>query len=305
MEQDAPSDLPVLPETLPGYSMRELSSRPFRRERSPEDSSLRSAMFVDVHTHVFHPRIAEKAKQHLYDHYKLPCRCKGTPEDLLMRAQRCGIDHVVALCAATSASQVVPCNGYAGFLQNTFPEITAFGSIHPDFKDWKGQLDRLRIFGVRGLKLHPDFQGFRLDDPRLLPIFEEIQHDFVVMFHIGDSLPPDQNPSCPYKLAKILDDFPDMRVIAAHLGGYRQWSHALEALAGRNVWMDTSSCVPEIDDAVLKEILRRHPRDYILFGTDYPIRDPWEEMDAFQRRTGFSSSEMDEVLSNGAHVLFG
>ena len=88
-------------------------------------------MFVDVHTHVFHPRIVEKAKQRLNEHYRLPCRC--------------GIDHVVALCAATSAAQVQPCNGYAGYLQNTYPEITAFGSIHPDYGDWKSELDRLRI----------------------------------------------------------------------------------------------------------------------------------------------------------------
>jgi predicted TIM-barrel fold metal-dependent hydrolase len=261
-------------------------------------------MFVDVHTHVFHPRIAEKAKMRLHEHYKLPCRCKGTPEDLLMRAQRCGIDHCVALCAATSAAQVQPCNAYAGHLQNSYPEITAFGSIHPDCEDWKEQLDKLRTYGVRGIKLHPDFQGFRLDDPRLLPIFEEAQDDFVFLIHIGDTLPPEQNPSCPYKMAKILDNFPDMRVIAAHFGGYRHWDHSLAALVGRNVWMDTSSCMDEMTDAQLTEVLRRHPRDYILFGTDYPIRDPWQEMHALQRRTRFSSAEMDEVLSNGAHILF-
>ena len=262
-------------------------------------------MFVDVHTHVFHPHIAEKAKQVLKNQYGLDCRCKGTAEDLLMRAQRCGIDHVVALCAATTPSQVQPCNGYACYLQNAYPEITAFGSIHPDCADWKAELDRLRIYGVRGLKLHPDFQGYRLDDPRLLPIFEEAQHDFVFMIHIGDRLPPEQNPSCPYKMAKVLDTFPDLRVIAAHLGGYRQWSHSLEVLVGRNVWMDTSSCVPEIEPGLLKTILRRHPRDYVLFGTDYPIHDPWEEMEALQRSAGFTSSELDEVLSNGSHILFG
>ena len=75
-------------------------------------------MFVDFHTHVFHPRIAEKAKMKLAEHYKLFCHCKGTPEDLLLRAGRAGIEHCVALCAATSALQVRPCNAYAGYLQN-------------------------------------------------------------------------------------------------------------------------------------------------------------------------------------------
>ena len=110
-------------------------------------------MFVDVHTHVFHPHIAERAKLVLKNQYGLDCRCKGTAEDLLIRAQRCGIDHVVALCAATSVAQVQPLNGYACYLQNTYPAITAFGSIHPDYDDWKAELDRLRIYGVRGIKL--------------------------------------------------------------------------------------------------------------------------------------------------------
>ena len=262
-------------------------------------------MFVDCHTHVFHPRIAEKAKMKLAEHYHLFCRCKGTPEDLLIRSQRCGIDHCVALCAATSAAQVRPCNAYACFLQNNYPEITAFGSVHPDCEDWKEQLDKLRDYGVRGIKLHPDFQHFRLDDPRLLPIFEEAQKDFIFMIHIGDSLPPAENPSCPYKMAAILDTFPRLNVIAAHLGGFRQWQYALEVLAGRDIWMDTSSCMQEISDDVLRGILSRHPRERLLFGTDYPIMDPGDEIDALQRRTRFTDEQIDEILSNGSTMLFG
>ena len=262
-------------------------------------------MFVDFHTHVFHPRIAEKAKMKLAEHYKLFCRCKGTPEDLLLRAGRCGIDHCVALCAATSALQVRPCNAYAGYLQNNYPSITAFGSIHPDCTDWKSELDRLRSYGVHGIKLHPDFQHFWLNDPRLLPIFEEAQKDFIFLIHIGDSLPPEKNPSCPYKMAAILDAFPHLTVVAAHLGGFRQWKYALEALAGRDVWMDTSSCMKEIPDDTLKAILKKHPRERLVFGTDYPIMDPQDELYDLQRRTRFSDSEIDEILSNGTHLLFG
>ena len=262
-------------------------------------------MFVDCHTHVFHPRIAEKAKLKLAEHYKLFCRCKGTPEDLLLGAGRCGIDHCIALCAATSALQVRPCNAYAGYLQNNYPGITAFGSIHPDCTDWKQQLDWLRSLGGRGIKLHPDFQHFWLNDPRLLPIFEEAQKDFIFMIHIGDSLPADKNPYCPFRMASLRDAFPQLDVIAAHLGGYRQWKYSLEALAGRSVWMDTSSCMKEIGTDVLKALLKKHPRERILFGTDYPIMDPQEELEALQCRTRYSDAEIDEILANGTHLLFG
>ena len=158
---------------------------------------------------------------------------------------------------------------------------------------------------MRGIKLHPDFQHFRLDDRRLFPIFEEAQKDFIFLIHIGDSLPPALNPSCPWKMAAILDAFPHLNVVAAHLGGFRQWKYALEALAGRDVWMDTSSCMKEISDDVLKAILKKHPRERLLFGTDYPIMDPQDELDALQRRTRFTDAKIDEILGNGTHLLFG
>ena len=74
-------------------------------------------------------------------------------------------------------------------------------------------------------------------------------------------------------MAAILDKFPKLRVCAAHLGGFRQWKYALDVLADRNVWMDTSSCMQEID--------------------------------ALQRRTRFTDSELDELLMNGSTMLFG
>ncbi|MBP3730104.1 MAG: amidohydrolase family protein [Mailhella sp.] len=262
-------------------------------------------MFVDCHTHVFPPSIAAKACRRLTRHYGLAVHCEGTPEDLLRRAAAAGIDHCVALCAATSADQVRPCNVYAGDLESAYPQITAFGTIHPDCMDWKDHLDSLRKMGIRGIKLHPDFQHFRLDDPRLLPIFEEARHDFIFLIHIGDSLPPEENPSCPYKMAAVLDSIPGLKVIAAHLGGYRHWQYSLEALAGRDVWMDTSSCMQEISDEHLKAILAKHPRDRLLFGTDYPIMDPRDEIQLLQQRTGFTDAELEELLENGSRLLFG
>ena len=69
--------------------------------------------------------------------------------------------------------------------------------------------------------------------------------------------------------------------------------------------MDTSSCMKEISTDVLKAILKKHPRERILFGTDYPSMDPQEELEALQRRTRYSDAEIDDILANGTHLLFG
>ena len=168
------------------------------------------------------------------------------------------------------------------------------------------ELARLKAAGIRGIKLHPDFQSFWLDDPRLLPIFETAQKDFVFEIHIGDKTTPDKNPSCPYKLASIMRQFPDMRVIAAHFGGYRMWSHALDVFAGskfENLWFDTSSTTPFATPELAHRLLNTFPRERILFGTDWPLYDPVEELERLQTLGGLSDSEMEVIMSNASALL--
>ena len=142
--------------------------------------------------------------EHLNEAYQLDCVGEGTIADLLLREKRSGIGRCVVLCAATTPGQVVPANDYAVTLQREHPEVTAFGTLHPGYEAWESQLERLKAAGIRGLKLHPDFQHFWLDDPRLLPMFEAAQDDFIFLFHIGDNVPPEKNPSCPWLLAALL-----------------------------------------------------------------------------------------------------
>lgn len=260
-------------------------------------------MFIDIHTHAFHPKIAYKAVEHLNSYYSVACAGDGTITDLLSREKAAGIDRCVVLCAATEPAQVIPANNYAVMLQNEHPEIIAFGTIHPAFEEWEKQFARLKDAGIKGIKLHPDFQNFWLNDPRLLPMFEQAQDDFIFEIHIGDYLPPEQNPSCPYKAAALLDAFPRLQMIAAHMGGYQHWPHALEALAGRDVWLDTSSTTPFIDPSLLQHLLRKHPRERVLFGSDYPLYDPSEEVHRLQKMTGFSDVELEEIMSNATSLF--
>lgn len=260
-------------------------------------------MLIDIHTHAFHPKIAYKAVEHLNSYYAVSCAGDGTVTDLLARQKKAGIDRCVVLCAATDPAQVIPANNYAIMLQKEHPEIIAFGTLHPAFEQWKKQLSNLKAAGIKGIKLHPDFQGFWLNDPRLMPMLEEAQDDFVFEIHIGDYLPPEQNPSCPYKAAALLDAFPRLRLIAAHMGGYQQWDHALKALLGRDVWLDTSSTSSFVSPEMLRTLLISHPRERILFGSDYPLYDPSDEANRLQAMSGFSDAEMEQIMSN-AEALF-
>lgn len=260
-------------------------------------------MLTDCHAHVFPPRTAPHAVAFLGARYGVACAGKGTLEDLLEREGRAGMERCVILCAAATPGQVVAVNDFAVSLQRGFPQVAAFGTIHPAFPGWEKELERLKAAGIRGLKIHPAFQHFRLDDPRLFPLMEAAQDDFCFLFHVGDALPPDRSPSCPYKLAALLARFPRLRCVAAHLGGYRQWEHALGALAGRDLWLDTSGCVPLLEPGLLRVLLRRHPPDRILFGSDYPLYDPADALERLQRAAGLGDAELERYCANADALL--
>ena len=264
-------------------------------------------MYIDIHTHAFHPKIAHKAVDHLNDFYSVNCAGDGTIAHLLERERKAEMEKCVVLCAATAPAQVIPANNYAITLQKEHADrVIAFGTVHPGYENWEAELKRIKAAGIRGIKLHPYFQSCWLGDPRLLPIFEAAQKDFVFEIHIGDKTTPAQNPSCPYKLAAILRQFPGMRVIAAHFGGYRMWAHALDALAGNrfeNLWFDTSSTTPFATPLLAKKLLGAFPRERILFGTDWPLYDPVEERQRLQRLASLKDAEMETIMSNATSLL--
>lgn len=255
-------------------------------------------MRLDIHTHAFHPKIADKVLAQLSGHYGITPVGTGLVDDLLARIATAGLDGCAVHSAATAPEQVIPANNWAISLQEQHPQIRAFGTLHPAYADWEHQLDRLARHGIRGVKLHPDFQGFRLDDPRLDPMFEAMAGRFAVMVHVGDNLPPGENPSCPYSFMRVHRHHPGLTLIAAHLGGYRHWKWALDCLVGHAVYIDTSSSIPFMDPADLSAIFARHPRERILFGSDYPLFDPVREQDRLQAAVGLTEAGMDELLTN-------
>lgn len=262
-------------------------------------------MILDIHCHVFHPKIASKVVAQLEAHYAITPVGSGLAEDLLARMGGAGIERACVQVAATAPAQVLPANNWALELMRQYPAFIPFGTIHPGFAAFEAELDRLEQAGIQGIKLHADFQGFRLDDPALMPILEAMEGRFVTLFHVGDRQPPKDNPSCPAKLAAIRRDFPRLTIIAAHLGGWFHWREALEHLAGQDVYLDTSSCMEFIPGDLLRAILDRHPCERVLFGSDYPLYDPGQEVTRLRSRMGMADQTLERMLTNGLELFSG
>ena len=142
-----------------------------------------------------------------------------------------------------------------------------------------------------------------MDDASLYRVMEMIGDRFVCLFHVGDTLPPDKNPSCPKKMAALRRTFPEPVMIAAHMGGYQHWEYALEHLSNTDVFVDCSSVLDFIDDFQLGRLFKRVRPDHVLFGSDYPLFDAASEIKAVSSRLGLSDGQLDDPAQPGRESL--
>lgn len=255
---------------------------------------------IDFHTHAFPEKVADKAVSFLGEHYHMDMKNGGRLNDLCQSAQNANIDIIVVHASATTSRQVESVNTWIGEKANGTSMI-GFGSIHPDYEgDIQQELNRIKHLGLKGIKLHPDFQAFHIDDPKMDKIYEKLDETLPVLFHLGDE---NLDYSAPRRLANVLERFPNIVAIGAHMGGYMCWDEAEEYLFGRNLYIDTSSCLHCMDGERLMELIRKHGMDKVVFGTDYPIVTHKEELKKMMALP-LSECERNQILwENAAKIL--
>ena len=185
-------------------------------------------------------------------------------------------------------------------ISNSGGMMIGFGTIHPDYDDPEAEIERLIEAGLKGIKLHPDFQGFDADSPMMDRIYRCIGARLPVLMHAGDEK---LDHASPGRIAHVMEKFPELRIIAAHLGGHQKWEEAEEFLIGRNLWLDTSSAIAFMEPGRAVDIIRKHGVDRVLFGTDYPITYHDRELSIFNR-LDLSKEEKESILwKNAARLL--
>ncbi len=236
-------------------------------------------MLIDFHTHCFPDKIAEKAIRKLSDASGgLIYHTDGTVTDLKRSMRENHVDISIVLNIATNAKQQENVNAFAASINNQ-TDIFSFGSVFPDSPDVIEQLDKIKAMGFKGIKLHPDYQGFFVDDPKLKPIYKKISSlGLITVFHAGFDYgfaPP--YGATPDRLIKALSWF-DSPVIAAHWGGVNCCEDVVKYLCGTDIYFDTSFGYSMMPKYYAEKIIELHGCDKILFGTDTPWHTPSMEM---------------------------
>jgi predicted TIM-barrel fold metal-dependent hydrolase len=261
-------------------------------------------MFIDFHAHCFPPHVARKA---------LPVLAKrsgafkpytdGTPDGLSDALRHVGVAAAVVQNIATTPKQQRAVNDFAISLLDV-QGLIPFGSVHPDAPDAFAELTRLRDAGIRGIKLHPDYQVFFAGEKRLFPLYEKIAAlGLVTLFHAGVDIGlPDPVHADPAQLALALPAFGGAPVVAAHMGGYMCTKAVLETLAGKEIYFDTSYSARKLPPEWAKQLIAAHGADKILFGSDSPWSALEEEI-AYVRDLDLCAEDTAAILGGNAAKL--
>jgi len=236
---------------------------------------------IDAHCHIYPEKIAARACAGTDAFYGTTAACNGTTKGLLEKMADGRIDGFLVHSVATTPHQVKSINSFIASEVAANPKVFfGFGALHPESEDLEGDVSHLVELGLRGVKLHPDIQAFRLDDPKSMRLFGLCQKEKLpVLIHTGDHRYDYSNPN---RLIPVLKEFPDLTVIGAHLGGWSVWEEAFEELADfPNLLVDCSSTFPFFDKEKAKKLILRWGFDRVLFGSDYPMWDPKVELDTF------------------------
>ncbi|MBE7056515.1 MAG: amidohydrolase [Ruminococcaceae bacterium] len=239
--------------------------------------------YIDFHAHIFPDKVAPKAVGKLATISGITPFTDGTLSDTLSKMATRDISRFVCLNIATAPGQENTINRTAKDVTDAHPgKIVSLGSVHPDSPDWEEQLENIKSFGIPGIKLHPDYQNFMIEDKRLYPIYEKCAElDLFIVFHSGwDCYSPDKVHAYPECSAKVAKDNPKLKMVLAHFGGLRMWEQVKDHLIGlENVYLDTAMCATyKLDKAAMAEMIKNHPQENVFLGSDCPWEDPGESV---------------------------
>lgn len=216
---------------------------------------------------------------------------EGTVDRLRRLMERCEIEK--AVCFAPFADRFKeaglrgePNSWLADEIKN-LSHLVGFGTIDFDAPDLRGQVKRIKELGLKGIKMHPPYQEFRIDSPAAFEVYAQAQADgLFISFHCGmhwhrlrDNL--------PVLFDEVAWNFPQLRFSLEHIGGYHFFNEALAVMCNNSRrglqprvfagWTSVSDREGPsqwaLSDAQLETVIFQTGENSSIFGLDFPYKN--------------------------------
>lgn len=238
---------------------------------------------IDAHAHIYPEKIAQKATDTIGVFYDIKMEMPaGTAARLIEDGERAGISRYVVHSVATTAHQVRSINEFLKRELEVHPEFIGFIALHQDLSEEEVEHEVAWALenGFKGIKLHPDFQKFNIDDEGVEKFYRAASGKLPILLHMGDDR---YDYSKPERLVRMAKKYPETTFIAAHFGGYRCWGDSVLYRGLQNVYFDTCSSLPFITPERAKELIDMLGADRFFFATDFPMWDAQGELERFNK----------------------
>lgn len=257
---------------------------------------------IDCHCHVYPDKIAQRAVESIGNFYDLAMFYDGKASTLVEYGSKAGVKHFVVFSVATTPSQVQSINNFiAETVKSSNGLMTGLGTLHPDSENIEGDIEQIKALGLKGVKMHPDFQKFEINSDKCDKIYALCEGVLPVYLHTGDSRYSFSNPD---NMIPVLEKYPELTVIGAHFGGWSCWKEAAKKLSGyKNFYVDCSSSFDWFTPDEAAELVRMYGADKVLFGTDFPMWSHEKELKFFFSMK-LTDEEQEKILYKNAIELF-
>lgn len=265
-------------------------------------------MLIDFHTHVFPEKIAAKTLAILQNGILKqegariePCY-NGTPDGLHDLMNDTGVDISVTMPIVTNPDSTDSINKYAKEITNG--RIISFAGIHPMLANCEDKLKEIAEQGFIGIKIHPEFQSFYIDSKESVALFKAAEKlGIYITLHAGEDigLPPPVHAT-PQRLKNVLSEVSGKYIIAAHMGGFREWDDVEKYLVGTDIYMDTAFVKDFLDVGQCRRMIINHGADKILFGSDAPWENPTDTL-KYIKSLDLSDNDLEKITHKNAEKI--
>ncbi len=257
---------------------------------------------IDAHAHIYPEKIAEKATVAIGNFYDIEMEMSaGTVDRLIEDGKSAGVTGYLVHSVATTAHQVHAINEFIRREMDAHSEFIGFMTLHQDMTEEEviNEVKWAKEKGFKGVKLHPDFQKFYIDEPVAEKFYRAVGENFPILFHTGDNR---FEYSKPHRLANMAKKYPSVTFIAAHFGGYRCWDEVEVYKGLKNVYFDTCSSLAFISTEKAKSIIDMLGAERFFFATDFPMWDASKELERFNK-IPLDENEREMILSGNVKKL--